>query len=79
MENNRPDIKIYKEKKSCLLIDPSCRFDPRIANNEGEKLKTHNVINFEIANICYMNLVKVLSIITGALGNVSNDIDKLVE
>ena len=80
MEHNRPDITVVdKVNRTCLLIDPSCPFDIRIEKKEDEKERNYNALQFELKRIWKLKKVKVIPVIIGALGTVTNRLESLLK
>ena len=79
LEHNRPDIVVIdKTERTCLIIDPSCPFDLRVAKKEDEKLTNYNPLQYEIARIWKMKKVTIVPVIIGALGTVTENIDSWI-
>ena len=80
MNHNRPDITVTdKVNKTCLIIDPSCPFDPRILVKEEEKSSNYDEHEYELAQIWSMKKVTIVPIVIGALGTVTERIDSWIE
>ena len=80
LKHNRPDITIVdKQRKKCLLIDPSCPFDTRIEGKEEEKCANYNELKYEIARIWKLKEVDVVPVVIGALGTVTKKFKKWID
>ena len=56
------------------MLDSACPFDVRV--KEKEKIDNYQEVKRELRRICKSRRVTVVPIIIGALGTVSNDIEK---
>ena len=76
LSHNKPNIIVIdKVNKLCLIIDPSCPFDFRIAVKEEEKLSNYNELKYELARIWNMKKVTIVPVVIGALGTVTEKIE----
>ena len=71
IEYNKPDIVVLdKQSRSCLVIDVACPFDTRVKNKEQEKVENYQDLKQEIGRVWNCHEVKIIPIVTGALGTV---------
>ena len=80
IECRRPDIVVVlKKEKECKIIDIAVPGDCRIGIKETEKVEKYEELKREIRKIWAMKKVEVIPIVVGALGAVSNKLDKWIE
>ncbi|CAB4022312.1 Hypothetical predicted protein [Paramuricea clavata] len=80
IECRRPDIVVVlKKEKECKIIDIAVPGDCRICIKKTEKVEKYEELKREIRKIWAMKKVEVIPIVVGALGAVSNKLDKWIE
>ena len=80
IECSKPDIVVlYKQKRSCIMIDVACPFDTRITEKEQEKIEKYHDLRMEIKRIWKCREVKVIPVIIGALGTVSRKFEEWLD
>ena len=81
IECQTPDIvvMVLKKEKECKIIDIAVPGDCRISIKETEKVEKYEELKREIRKIWAMKKVEVIPIVVGALGAVSNKLDKWIE
>jgi len=76
--NNKPDIIIRdNEKTTCLLIDVAISGDRNVIKKEAEKILKYKDLTIEIQRMWNVK-TKVIPVITGATGTISNSFRKYV-
>ena len=76
--NNNNNCSGFKEGKG-VIIDIAVPGDCRIGIKETEKVEKYDELKREIRKIWAMKKVEVIPIVVGALGAVSNKLDKWIE
>ena len=72
IEARRPDLVLVdKEKKECQIIDIAIPGDTRVWRKEEEKMEKYRELGFELGRLWEVR-PKVIPIIVGALGTISN-------
>jgi hypothetical protein len=72
-------VVVLKKEKECKIIDIAVPGDCRIGIKETEKVEKYEELKREIRKIWAMKKVEVIPIVVGALGAVSNKLDKWIE
>jgi len=76
--NNKPDIIIRDtEKGTCMLIDVAISGDRNMIKKEAEKILKYKDLTIEI-QLMWNVKTKVIPVITGATGTISNSFRKYV-
>ena len=70
---------VLKKEKECKIIEIAVLGDCRIGIKETEKIEKYEELKREIRKIWAMKKVEVIPIVVGALGAVSNKLDKWIE
>ncbi len=80
IECRRPDIVVVlKKEKECKIIDIAIPGDCRIGIKETEKVEKYDELKREIRKVWAMKKIEVIPIVVGALGAVSNELDKWIK
>ena len=76
IKHRRPDIVVHmKKEKETTLIDVACPMDHNVIGKEQEKITNYQELQFEIEKL-WNTRVKIVPIVIGALGTVSNKLEK---
>ena len=76
IKHNRPDIVVVnKVEKTTVFIDVACPMDHNVQLKEEEKIRKYGELKFEIEKV-WKTKVKIVPVIIGALGSVSNNLRK---
>ena len=79
VEHRKPDIVVIeKDSKQCWIIDIACPGDNRVCDKEEKKIDRYDKLAWEVKRLWTMKKVVVIPIIVGALGTVSQDIEKYI-
>ena len=73
LEHNWTDTAVIDKSKKCLLTDPACPFVTHIERKE--KCTNYTELTYEIAKLWKMTKVKVIPVVTEALGTVTKHIE----
>ena len=69
IECRKPDIIVVKkEEKKSTIIDIAIPGDNRVSAKEKEKIEKYDNLKWEIKKMWSMKKVKVIPVVTGALG-----------
>ena len=79
-EARRPDIVfVDKKKREIKILDVAVPGDGRVKDKELEKIEKYQLLKGEVGRIWGMKKVKVISVVIGALGAISDYFDKHTE
>ena len=77
IEHNKPDIVVVdKTERNFLIIDVACPFDIRVKDKEKEEIENYQDLTRKLKRIWKLRRITVVPFIIGALGTVSEDIEK---
>ena len=76
LDHNKSDVVVIDwGKKDCLIVEFCVPFDGNVATREGGKVDRYVPLSLEMARM-YKLRVKVVSVVVGALGTVTKDIEE---
>ena len=70
---------IEKGSKQCWTLDIACPADNKVYDKEGMKKDKYDRLALELKQLWSMKKVTVITIIVGALGTVSKDLENYIE
>ena len=77
--HRRPDLVIHKKKeRETLIIDFACPMDHNVDAKEKEKIDKYQELKFELQKL-WKTKIKIIPIVIGALGTVSNNLEKYLK
>ena len=77
--HRRPDLVIHKKKEGeTLVIDFACPMDHNVDAKEKEKIDKYQELKFELQKL-WKTKIKIIPIVIGALGTVSNNLEKYLK
>ena len=77
IEHNKPDIVVVdKTERNFLIIDVACPFDIRVKDKEKEEIENYQDLTRKLKRTWKLRRITVVPFIIGALGTVSEDIEK---
>ena len=77
VEARRPDIVfVDKKKREIKILDVAVPGDGRVTDKELEKIEKYQLLKEEVGRIWGMKKVKVIPVVIGALGAISDKFDK---
>ena len=80
VEARRPDIVfVDKKKRKIKILDVAVPGDGRVKDKELEKIEKYQLLKEEVGRIWGMKKVKVIPVVIGALGAISDKFDKHTE
>ena len=80
VEARRPNIVfVDKKKREIKILDVAVPGDGRVKDKELEKIEKYKVLKEEVGRIWGMKKVKVIPVVIGALGAISDKFDKHTE
>ena len=80
VEARQPDIVfVYKKKREIKILDVAVPGDGRVKDKELEKTEKYQLLKEEVGRIWGMKKVKVIPVVIGALGAISDKFDKHTE
>ena len=80
VEARRPDIVfVDKNKRETKILDVAVSGDGRVKDKELEKIEKYQLLKEEVGRIWGMKTVKVIPVVIGALGAISDKFDKHTE
>ena len=80
VEARRPDIVfVDKKKREIKILDVAVPGDGRVKDKELEKIEKYLLLKEEVGRIWGMKKVKVIPVVIGALGAISDKFDKHTE
>ena len=78
--HRKPDIVVLeKGSRKCLIIDVAIPGDTRIASKEEEKIEKYKALSQDISKMWELRKVEVVPIVVGALGAVTENIEKWIK
>ena len=80
VEARRPDIVfVDKKKREIKILDVAVPGDGRVKDKELEKIEKYQLLKEEVGRIWGVKKVKVIPVVIGALGAISDKFDKHTE
>ena len=80
VEARQPDIAfVDKKKREIKILDVAVPGDGRVKDKELEKIEKYQLLKEEVGRIWGMKKVKVIPVVIGALGAISDKFDKHTE
>ena len=77
--HRRPDLVIHKKKeRETLIIDFACPMDHNVDAKKKEKIDKYQELKFELQKL-WKTKIKIIPIVIGALGTVSNNLEKYLK
>ena len=74
--HRKPDLVIKKKKeKKTVIVDFACPMDQNVEEKEKQKIEHYNELKFELEKL-WNTSIKIVPIVIGALGTVSNSLEK---
>ena len=78
--HRKPDIVVLeKGSRKCFIIDVAIPGDTRIASKEEEKIEKYKALSQDISKMWELRKVEVVPIVVGALGAVTENIEKWIK
>ena len=79
LEHNKPDLVVLNKKEKIIyVVDVVCPFDTRIKDTERTKIEKYTDLKYELLKVWKGEVTKVfiLPVIIGALGTMTNNVQK---